>query len=93
MQIKSFREKKKSQDISKGKQTIILIDNRILLLVYLYTQCIRIWDAFRSEIMSQNDKVPSWDQWVGYVLCTSCGDLLLVFCFFFRIKSYQIILG
>ena len=32
MQIKSFPEKKKSQDISKGKQTIMLTDSRILLL-------------------------------------------------------------
>ena len=32
MQIKSFPEKKKSQDISKGKQTTILIDNRVLIL-------------------------------------------------------------
>ena len=60
------------------------------------SKCIRIWDALRSEIMSQNDKVPSWDQWVvGYILCSMykciyCGGLLLVFFYLFHIKSHQI---
>ena len=32
MLIKLFREKKNSQDISKGKQKIILIDNGVLII-------------------------------------------------------------
>ena len=60
------------------------------------SKCIRIWDALRSEIMSQNDKVPSWDQWVvGYILCSMykciyCGGLLFSFFYLFHIKSHQI---